>query len=363
MLAAQAGKVEGLHGLRTFGLEAIDPAGRLIPIVLWAEVAQANIAPIRNVDRSIRSNPGIHRPEPAASRQYDGIGVLGAERGSVFDQAAGLHSIGQRHSCDHLTFVMGQCASFVDHQGLREPRLVARVGHVLKETESVWIGQWAVFGPVFNVVASLNKVETPGRPNIGSNKDASLTVEIKGPGISTAFRKQLECFGHGVVAPDCLAQKFDSFHMTGRGTALHPIKPTVWAPVQIVSHRMSIFEAEAGKADFRVAVRHIILIAVRIEQQVRWIQNENPTATHRNAGGNVQTSDKILVRLEPAVSVAVLQNRDLVGAANMMGRWQRDLVKDCAQVFVVLHDLESSRERVLNVLHHPEATSLIEVEI
>src|SRR5438132_1504788 len=47
----------------------------------------------------------------------------------------------------------------------------------------------------------------------------------------------------------------------------------------------------------------------------------------------------------------------------MIGRRQRDFVKDRPQVFVVLHDFKSSRERVLNVLHHPEAASFIEMEI
>src|SRR5207249_3215182 len=85
--------------------------------------------------------------------------------------------------------------------------------------------------------------------------------------------------------------------------------------------------------------------------------------SHRNTGGNVQSSEKILVRIEAAVSIGILQNRDLVSTANMIGRRQRGFVKNCAQVLVVLHDLESSRKRVLDVLHHPEAASFIEMEI
>ena len=134
------------------------------------------------------------------------------------------------------------------------------MSHVLKETESVRIGQRAVFGPVLDVVTALNKVETPSRPDVGSNKNASFAVEIKGPRISAAFRKQFEGLRHGVIAPDRLPQKIDSFHVTRRGTTLDSIEPPVWAPVQTVGHRMGIFEAEAGKADLRIAVRHIILL-------------------------------------------------------------------------------------------------------
>jgi hypothetical protein len=44
-------------------------------------------------------------------------------------------------------------------------------------------------GQFFDVVTALNKVETPSRPDIGSNKDSSLTVEIKRPGIPAIFRE------------------------------------------------------------------------------------------------------------------------------------------------------------------------------
>src|SRR5947208_14731397 len=123
------------------------------------------------------------------------------------EHPSGLRSIGQCHSCEHLPMVIGQCPIFVNHQRLREPGLVAGMGHVWEETEGIRIGQWTMLGPVLDVVPPLNKMQTPCFADIGSDKDVSLAVEIQSRGIYAVFRKQLNKFGRGVIMQTKLSKE------------------------------------------------------------------------------------------------------------------------------------------------------------
>ena len=210
-----------------------------------------------------------------------------------------------------------------------------------------------MLGPVLDVVPPLNKMQPACCADIGSDKDASLAVEIQSPRISAAFRKQFESFGRGVIAPDSLSQEIDSFDMTGRGAALNTVKPPVWTPVQTVCYRMSVFDAKAGKMNLGITIRHIISIAVGIKQQVGWVQHPNPVTTHRDAGGNIQASQKILVQVEKAIPIRIFQNCNLISATDVIRGRQWNLIKDGSQIFVVFHDLQTRREWILDVLHHP----------
>src|SRR5262249_43442047 len=128
--------------------------------------------------------------------------------------------------------------------------------------EGVRIGQRAMFGPVFNVVAALHKMEASSRPDVGSDKDPSFAVEVKSPGIATAFCKQFELFRCRMIAPDSLPQKFDASDVARGSAALHAVKPTVRPPVQTVGYGVCIFKAETGKAHFGITVRHVIFVVV-----------------------------------------------------------------------------------------------------
>src|SRR5262249_38726614 len=157
------------------------------------------------------------------------------------------------------------------------------------------------------------------------DKDPSFAVEVKSPGIATAFCKQFELFRCRMIAPDSLPQKFDASDVARGSAALHAVKPTVRPPVQTVGYGVCIFKAETGKAHFGIPVRPVIFVVVRIEQEVRRVQHESPTAPDRHARGDVQPSEEVFVRLEPAVSVSVFEDCNLVGATHMIRRWLRNL--------------------------------------
>src|SRR4030095_14064860 len=127
--------------------------------------------------------------------------------------------------------------------------------------------------------------------------------------------------------------------MACRGAALDPIEPTIGSPAEIVRDSVSIFETKTGKADLGIAVRDVVVIAIGIKQQIGRVQHKDAAAPDCNAGGNIQSCDKVFLRLEESVPVLVLENRDLVRAVHMTGRWHWNFVKDRAQVFVVLNNL------------------------
>ena len=67
--------------------------------------------------------------------------------------------------------------------------MITRVSHMRKEAEGVRIGQGSMLRPILDVVAALNKVKTSRCSVVGSNKDASLAVEVQGPGIAASLRE------------------------------------------------------------------------------------------------------------------------------------------------------------------------------
>ena len=82
-----------------------------------------------------------------------------------------------------------------------------------------------------------------------------------------------------------------------------------------------------------------------------------------DARGDVQAGDDVVVRLERSIAVLVLEHRDLVGAAHMLRRRGWHPVVPGAEVLVVRGNGESGGKRILQVLHDPEASPIVEVQI
>ena len=80
--------------------------------------------------------------------------------------------------------------------------------------------------------------------------------------------EQLECLGDGVVAPDALLE-LDAADVGRHRAALGPVKPAVRPPLERVGNGMGILHAEALEQHFRVAVRHVVAVSVRVEEEIR----------------------------------------------------------------------------------------------
>ena len=99
-----------------------------------------------------------------------------------------------------------------------------------------------------------------------------------------------------VIAPDALLE-LDAADVGGDGAPLAAVEPAVRAPGQRVGDRVGVLHAEAGEQHFRVAVGHVVAVAVGVEEQVGRLQDEDAAVAEREAGGEVQPGDEVL-RLE-----------------------------------------------------------------
>ena len=88
----------------------------------------------------------------------------------------------------------------------------------------------------------------------------------------------------------------------------------------MVGQRLRIFHAKSTEQDFRIRIRHIVPILIRIKEQVGHIKHVDSTLAKCHARHQIQTVHKIFDLVSPAVSILVFENRDLVGTAWAMGR-------------------------------------------
>ena len=114
--------------------------------------------------------------------------------------------------------------------------------------------------------------------------------------------------------------------------------------------------------DLGVAVGHVVAVAVGIEEQVRRIQHPDAPAPVRHGGRDVQAVHERLVPVVDAVAIGILVDRDLILAAEMVGRGRGDLVVDGPPDPVVADHPQARGKRILQVLHHPEPPAFVEVD-
>ncbi len=128
--------------------------------------------------------------------------------------------------------------------------------------------------------------------------------------------------------------------MSGDGASLRRVQPAVRPPTETVHHRVRVFQAEAREMHLGIAVGHVVVVLVGIEQQVRRIEHPHTAAAARDGGDDVQPVEKRLVIVEDAVAVGVFVDRDLVVAALVVGWREGNLVVRCAPIVVAADNLQ-----------------------
>ena len=123
---------------------------------------------------------------------------------------------------------------------------------------------------------------------------------------------------------------------------------------------MRVFQAETLEVNLGVAIGHVIVVAVGIEQEVRRVKHPDAAPAARDRGDDVQTIQENLVVVEDAIAVRVFVNRDLVFTAKVVRRRGRNLIVDSAPDSVVTDHFQAGGEGILEVLNHPEPASFIE---
>ena len=90
------------------------------------------------------------------------------------------------------------------------------------------------------------------------------------------------------------------------------------------------------------------------------MSTQTPPRPCAHGGGDVQAVDERLVLVEDAVAVGVLVDRDLVLAAEVVGRRRRDLVVDGPPELVVAEHLQPGGIGILEILDDPQPPALVE---
>ncbi len=230
----------------------------------------------------------------------------------------------------------------------------------IEVAERVGVVQGPVLAEALEVVGSLN-VMTERLGGVAAREQLAVPVEVDAPGVAAALGEQLEPFGWWVIAPDALL-KLDAPDLRGHRAALGPVQPTVGPPGQRVGEGVGVLHAKALEQHLRVAGRLVGAGLEAVEKQVRGLHHVNAAVPQGEAGRQVQPRDDLLRPAIAALSVAIVQDDDLVAAPGPLRRRLRHPVVAGAEILIDLHRLEPLRVRKLQVLQHPEPAPVVETD-
>jgi hypothetical protein len=125
-----------------------------------------------------------------------------------------------------------------------------------------------------------------------------------------------------------------------------------------------VFQPKTGEVYRRIAIRHVVLIGIGIEEKVGRVHHPDTAFSGQGGGGDVQAADKVLRGLEIAIAVGVFEDGDAILALDVVRRrGRRPVLILYAPVHVVSGDLKALGEGILPVLHDPHAPALVEGEV
>ena len=125
---------------------------------------------------------------------------------------------------------------------------------------------------------------------------------------------------------------------------------------------MRVFQTKARQPHFRIAVRHVVVVGIRIEKEVGRIQDPDSAASAFHRRGDVEAVDEGFVTIVSSVAIGVLVNGDPISAFEMVRRRGRHPVIHRAPDAVAADHFQSRRPGILPILHHPQASAFIEIE-
>ena len=148
------------------------------------------------------------------------------------------------------------------------------------------------------------------------------------------------CEGVAAALRENIARRGDA---AGDGAPLRAIEPAIRPPAEAVRDGVRVFKPEAGEADLRVAIGHVVVVAIGIEEQERRVHHPDSAAPALDRGGDAQPIDERLLLPENAVAIRVLEDRNLVMRRVLVRRRQRRLIVNGAPEDIVAHRLQRRR--------------------
>ena len=237
----------------------------------------------------------------------------------------------------------------------------AVVTDVVEVTERVGIVERAVLAERLPVVAALDAVEHDEPADVGAGEELAVAVEVEAPHVAPALAEQLESPRARVVAPDALLE-LDPADPGRHRAPLEAVEPAVGPPGQGVGHRVGVFHAEAGQEHLGVAVGPVVAVAVRVEQQVRGLEDEDAAGAEGQPARQVQPGHEVVGAVGPAVAVGVLQDGDPIRALRPARRRLGDAVVGGPRIAIDRDALQPGGVGVLQVLDDPEPPAVVELD-
>jgi len=122
-----------------------------------------------------------------------------------------------------------------------------------------------------------------------------------------------------------------------------------------------VFHAKPGEKDFRVSIRVIVMVAVRIKEQVWRLKHKDATAPKGHSACEVQSSYEITSTIDPAVSIDVLEYREAIRTLGPARWWLWHAIIDRPRVSIDRDPFQPGRVGVLQVLNDPQPPPIVEV--
>ena len=358
--------------------EAVQAARRGVDLVLV-------VLPVRDVifihigheERAVGGVRAVERTEAHVLGPHRDA-LVGRHVGRALRDAFGVGDrVVERIEGEQMALVFrGHRRAFDEGAEVREARDLRTRAEDRELTEGIRTARRAELARVdalLEVDAALDVMPAAGVAAVVAGIHTPVAVELQTEGIARAFAEDVVFTRLRMVAPDHAAFEVDGGGVggieartddaRGRCATVHAVEPAIGTQDDSVAHRVGVFEAEAGEMHHRRAVRDVVAIGVRIEQQVRRVHHPDAAVGADGRVGHVEAilEDRVLV-VDP-VALRRFVDGDDVGALVVMGRRRRDAVVMRAVILVAADHVHAGGVRILAVLRDPEAAAGVEAEV
>ena len=271
----------------------------VIPVVI-----DLLVIPVTDVHRAVRPDFDIDRPKPAIVTGDRTDHVARAKRRLIgryfaFDDP----SLQWFHAQQPTMIPRRQSPMIVNDKGVGKPRH-RLMRHGREIAKRIRVGKRAVFLESLLQIRALLIVKSAGIAPVVTGKNAPLAVDFTAKSVAAALGEDFINPVFGMIAPDVLPLRKNRWPRLrfavaprdediGRNrAALRSVEPTVRPPAQGVGDTVGVFQPKTSQPHFGIAIRHVVLIGIRIKQQIRRIQHPDSAPPMLQRRNNIQSIQK-----------------------------------------------------------------------
>ena len=234
------------------------------------------VVPVADVDGTVGAGLDVHRTEPfvVAGHRMADIQRLegGPGRGELAQDHPALKGL---HAEEFSLVSRRERRPAIDYEVVGEALDVV-VGHLREVAEGIGIRQWAVLLESLLQIRALLVVEAAGVSAVVAGEDPRGVVHLAAEGVASSLAEDFKATGLRMIAPDLLSHGVRDGRLVearsrdrgGHRASLCGVKPPIRSPTQGVDDRMGVLKPEARQMHHRISIRNIVVIGIRIEEQV-----------------------------------------------------------------------------------------------